>query len=392
MRAGPSQEEIRRYNLGSLLRHVHVLGPTSRAQLTTLMGLNRSTIGALTADLVAADLVREELPRDRQGAGRPSLVVRPVSERVHVYAFHVGVDRVVASRVGLGCVVLDRREMIHPRGAFSPDDVLRTVAGFVEQMRRSVPADAVCVGAGASVSGLVRHVDGMVSFGPNLGWRDEPFGDRLSGLVGERVMVGNDADLSALAEHLRGVATGSADVVYLHGDVGIGGGIIVAGRLLGGHEGYGGEVGHMVVNPAGGPCGCGSHGCWETEIGERALLVAAGRSPDDGRQGVTALIDSASRGDADAQEALRRVGDWLGFGVANLVNIFNPQTVVFGGHLRDVYLASAAQVRGRLNRMGLHASREPVKLRTPSLGEDLPLIGAAELAFTRLLEDPLGTP
>src|SRR5256885_16487105 len=102
MRAGPSQEEIRRHNLGALLRLVHVHGAMSRAELTTMLGLNRSTIGALTADLAAAGLVREELPRETGRAGRPSLVVRPESHRVYVYAFAIGVGPLPAARVRPG--------------------------------------------------------------------------------------------------------------------------------------------------------------------------------------------------------------------------------------------------------------------------------------------------
>src|SRR5215470_16231029 len=99
MRAGPSQEEIRRQNLGALLRQLHVRGALSRAELTTALGLNRSTIGALTADLALAGLVREELPRETGRAGRPSLVVVPESARIFVYAIAIGVDRMTAARV-----------------------------------------------------------------------------------------------------------------------------------------------------------------------------------------------------------------------------------------------------------------------------------------------------
>lgn len=101
------------------------------------------------------------------------------------------------------------------------------------------------------------------------------------------------------------------------------------------------------------------------------------------------MVDEASRGDALAQAAVRQVGEWLGFGVANLVNIFNPETVLFGGTLREIYLAAAAQVRSRVNRNALPACREHLRLRTPELGDDAPLIGAAELAFGRILADPL---
>jgi predicted NBD/HSP70 family sugar kinase len=144
----------------------------------------------------------------------------------------------------------------------------------------------------------------------------------------------------------------------------------------------------MVVNPAGRSCGCGSKGCWETEVGEHTLLRLA-ESTDIGQEAVLAVVDRASRGDHVAQAAVRQVGDWLGFGVANLVNIFNPELVIFGGTLRDVYLASAAQVRSKLNSNALSATREHVRLRTPALGNDGALIGAAELAFQQLLNDPL---
>jgi predicted NBD/HSP70 family sugar kinase len=390
MRAGPSQEEIRRQNLGALLRLVHVHGAMSRAELTIMLGLNRSTIGALTADLAAAGLVREELPKETGRAGRPSLVVTAESERVFVYALWIGVDRLVAARVGLGGHVLDRREQVRGRGEFSPAELITPLAEFVGQMQRATPAGAVCVGTGVAVAGIVRREDGLLRLGPLIGWVDEPLGAALHRVLpmDAPIYVANDADMGALAEHTRGSAIDSDNVIYLHGDVGIGGGIIAGGRPVAGHGGYGGEVGHMVVNPNGKPCVCGARGCWLTEVGEHALLAAADRDGT-GREGIYTVVDAAQRGDAVAQAAVRQVGDWLGFGVANLVNIFNPETVIFGGTLRDLYIAAAAQVRSRLNRNGLPACREHVRLRTPELGDDAALLGAAELAFQRLLADPL---
>ncbi|MEV8517036.1 ROK family protein [Dactylosporangium sp. NPDC051484] len=392
MRVGPSQEEIRRSNLGALLRSVHLHGAMSRADLTASLGLNRSTIGALTADLAATGLVSEGVPREQRGrAGRPSLVVRPESEKVYVYAVAVEVDRIVAARIGLGGVLLDRFETARPRGEHDAATVVAPIADFVRKMRVTVPAGARLIGSGAAVSAMVRREDGFVRLGPQLGWADQPLGEALRDLIGDGrpVAVRNDADLAALAEHTRGAAAGCDNLVYLYGDAGVGGGIIAAGRPVTGHGGYGGEVGHMVVNPNGKPCSCGSRGCWETEIGEHALLSAAGRDPTAGRDGILAVVDAASRGDNTAQAAMRQVGDWLGFGVANLVNIFNPEMVIFGGTLREVYLASAAQVRSRLNRNGLPACREHVRLRTPQLGRDAALLGAAELAFEPLFADPL---
>lgn len=390
MRAGPSQDEIRRQNLGALLRYVHLHGPTTRAELTAVLGLNRSTIGALTADLAAAGLVTEAAPRGAGRAGRPSLVVRPESSRVYAYALAVEVDRLRAARVGLGGQILDQREAARPRG-MPARETTPLLSAFVKEMGASLPPGSVYVGGGVAVCGMVRRADGMVRLSPNTGLVDEPLGAVLRTEIGgdRPVVVGNAADLSALAEHTRGVAVGCDNVIYLYGDVGVGAGIIAGGRPVTGHGGYGGEVGHMVINPRGRACGCGSRGCWETEIGEYALLRAAGRVNAFGPEALLAVVDATRKGDASAQAAVRQVGDWLGFGVANLVNIFNPEMVIFGGTLRHLYLAAAAQIRSRLNSVALAACREHVRLRTPALGGDAALIGAAELAFGRLLADPL---
>ncbi|MGW4151928.1 ROK family transcriptional regulator [Micromonospora chersina] len=387
------QEEIRRRNLGTLLRHVHLDGSVSRAALAERMGLNRSTIMALTLELTAAGLVREEAPTDTGRSGRPSLVVRPQTTGVYVLAFDVAVDWLTAARVGLGGVILDRRWAARPRAGADLDRVVEVLAGFGRQLHEAAPPEAVCVGVGASYCGMIRPGDGMVRFGPDLGWVDQAFGPELGRRLGltRPVPVGNEAHLGAVAEQRRGAGLGFQNMVYLHGDVGVGGGIIVGGKLLDGDGGYACELGHMVVNPhQGRPCGCGSHGCLEAEVGERALLDAAGQPADlFGRDALRDVVSDAGRGDPAAREALRRIGDWLGVGVANLINLFNPGIVIFGGMLRDVYPGAADPVRARIAANVLPVARERVRLRTSALGDDATLVGAAELGFSELLADPL---
>ncbi|MET7807102.1 ROK family transcriptional regulator [Micromonospora chersina] len=387
------QEEIRRRNLGTLLRHVHLDGSVSRAALAERMGLNRSTIMALTLELTAAGLVREEAPTDTGRTGRPSLVVRPQTTGVYVLALDVAVDWLTAARVGLGGVILDRRWAARPRAGADLDRVVEVLAGFGRQLHEAAPPEAVCVGVGASYCGMIRPGDGMVRFGPDLGWVDQAFGPELGRRLGlaKPVPVGNEAHLGAVAEQRRGAGLGFQNMIYLHGDVGVGGGIIVGGKLLDGDGGYACELGHMVVNPHHGrPCGCGSHGCLEAEVGERALLDAAGRPADlFGRDALRDVVSDAGRGDPAAREALHRIGDWLGVGVANLINLFNPGIVIFGGMLRDVYPGAADQVRTRIAANVLPVARERVRLRTSALGDDATLVGAAELGFSELLADPL---
>ncbi|WP_404870363.1 ROK family protein [Kitasatospora griseola] len=396
MKAGPSQEEVRQHNLGALLRHVHFEGPTSRAVLAAELGLNRSTILGLVGDLAAAGLVREELPQENGRAGRPSLVVRPESGRAHVLAVDLGVERLAAALIGLGGVFLDRRERQWPSGqSREPSQVASLIAEFAHQMLARAPDGGVCVGVAVAVRGLVRHPDGRVALAPNSGWQDVD----LAGALTERlpsdlpVLVANEANLGALAEHRRGIGRGSQNLVYLHGEIGIGAGVISGGELLRGERGYAGEIGHMTVNPfQGRPCGCGARGCLEAEAGERALLEAAGRDGlAAGAEAVRSVVAAADLGDVTARAALHRVGDWLGIGIANLAHLFDPDLVVLGGTLRDVFLGSAAQVRSRINTNALAAVRERLRLRVSELGGDTVLIGAAELAFAELLARPLET-
>ena len=145
--------------------------------------------------------------------------------------------------------MLDRREATRGRGDFSPTDVVKPLAEFVLQMERAAPAGAYCVASGVAVAGMVRREDGMVRLGPTIGWVDEPLGDALAEVLemDAPICVGNGADLGALAEHTRGCAIDSDNLIYLHGDVGVGGGIIAGGRPVTGHGGYGGEVGHMIL-------------------------------------------------------------------------------------------------------------------------------------------------
>jgi predicted NBD/HSP70 family sugar kinase len=382
-----TQEEVRRHNLGLLLRVLHVGGASSRSDLTLASGLNRSTVKALTTELVEAGLVRESAPVGRGGAGRPSILVQPRSEQVWALAVDIGVEHLAAARIGLGGVVLDRREVRLPRGEDAVPEVLRRVRALVEPL---LAASTDPVGIGVAVPGMVGGPDALVRFAPNLGWVDVPLGRLLAAELRSDlpVAVGNEGDLGVMAEHLRGVAADVSDVIYLTGEVGIGGGIIIGGRPLTGAGGYAGEVGHMSLNPATGRlCTCGRRGCWETEVGADAVLLAAGGAA--GADPAEVLAAAGHTGGRAGRAAVRRVGRWLGVGVANLVNLFNPEVVVFGGLTRTLFPVVEPYVRAELAG-ALTAPRDQVRLALPGLGGDSSLVGAAELAFAPLLGNPLG--
>ncbi|MEV6965931.1 ROK family transcriptional regulator [Hamadaea sp. NPDC051192] len=392
--AEAASDEGPRRNLGALLRRLHLAGPMSRAELAEEMNLNRSTIMALTTRLSAAGLVHERQPGGLGRSGRPSLVVTPAADRAYVLAFDVAVDRLTAARVSLGGQVQDRRIAARSRSGPDLDAVVGVLAEFGRDLHRSARPGAVCVGVGGSYCGMIRPGDGTVRYGPYLGWVDQAFGTELRDQLGLGlpVRVGNEAHLGAWAEYLRGAGVGVRNLIYLHGDVGVGGGIIVGGEALDGESGYGSELGHMVVNPHDGrPCSCGARGCLEAEVGERALLDEAGLPADViGHEAVRDVVEQALRGDPASRRAVDHVGDWLGIGVANLINLFNPGMLVFGGIMRDVYLGARERVDQRIAAHVLPVSRHRVRLEVAALGDDTTLAGAAELGFADLLANPLG--
>jgi predicted NBD/HSP70 family sugar kinase len=387
---GQRSETVRRANLSAIATELHLHGPLSRSELVARTGLTRSAIRGLIGEFVAAGLASEERSATAGIPGRPSPLVQPNPGRAVVLALDIAVDSLGAALVGFGGDVLERRRVDRPRGHLAVDQIVGDLTELAIPVLRRVSHPDALVAVSVGVVGVVRRGDGQVRVAPNLSWHNVPLAALLTGAlgVGVDVSVANEADLGALAEHRRGAAVGVDDVVYISGEVGVGGGIITGGRPLDGSEGYAGEVGHMPVNVEGGPCRCGSIGCWETEIGEHALLTRAGRSPSGGRAGVDAILASAGQGSSRELDALAEVGRWLGIGLAGLVNVFNPQMVVLGGLFGRMHPFVEQTVHAVLERRALEAAREHVEVVPAVLGGDAPLLGAAEHGFESLLRDP----
>jgi predicted NBD/HSP70 family sugar kinase len=236
----------------------------------------------------------------------------------------------------------------------------------------------------------------MVYFAPNLGWRDVPLGRLVADRLGSSlpVLIANEADLGALAEHTWGAGVGVHHLVYVSSEVGVGGGLVIDGRPLVGAAGCAGEVGHFQVNPRGERCRCGAIGCWETEIGGPAILRRIGVAEKNYRpEAVTRLLRQAAWGDRVALSAVEDVGRWLGIGLAGLVNVFNPQRVVLGGLLATMWPVVEQIVQEELRARVMAPALEVEELIRPTqLGADGPLLGAAELALTRVLDEPTLVP
>lgn len=391
---GATQETVRRHNLATVLGHLHRHGPTSRAQLTRILGLNRATIGTLVEELESRRLALEEAEPERGAQGRPSKVVSVRSDTFTVIAVEIGVDAITLALVGLGGLVIDRdRYLLANDRDRSFDRVVESIAERTAALLERSQGDLTVLAMGVAVPGSVRSRDGLVQFAPNLGWRHAPLGARLrEEIAGDTVVrVGNDANLGAMAEHSRGIASGVNDLVYLHAEVGVGGGIITGGRMLEGFSGYGGEVGHMQVNPDGGACHCGARGCWETEVGEDALVRRAGLRPG-GRSPRELVLRRARDGDASCLAAVEATAGWISVGLIGLANNLNPEMLILGGMFEDILELARPTIAEQLQRGIYDAANRRVELVSPRFGRDAALIGAAELGLQLILNDPAAVP
>jgi predicted NBD/HSP70 family sugar kinase len=384
-------DTIRGHNLAVLLGHIHRDGALTRAELTQRLGLSRSTVGELVADLSQLGLVEEVVPSGGARVGRPSHVVGPHRHGPIALAVDIDIDHVSIASVGLGGAVVGRERVDYPAGNTPAEQVIDLIVEVVPRLHAATVPDAPLVGIGVSVPGTVWSDTGHIGVAPNLGWRDVAFGVQLAERVpaGLTVAVGNDADLAVLAEHQRGAARGMNDVVFLLGRVGLGAGIIANGRPVRGQDGYAGEIGHNVVDAKGPLCHCGKRGCLETYVGEGALLQLAGRSEPPSYETSAAVFADARRGDVKALRAVRRVAGALGRALAGLANTLDPECFVLGGYLADLLELAAPEVEQAIVDHMLRAPRRPLKIRRPAFGADSALLGAAELAFTDLLADPM---
>ncbi len=379
-------EAVRRANLARLVRILHLAGPQSRAQLTATTGLNRSTIADLVAELASIGVAEELPPAPSTRAGRPSPVVA-THPSIMAIAANPEVDALALAAVRLAGTVAARRR-IEVDHLLTPAETVRLVAETIEQWRADELADARLVGLGFAVPGLVRGADGMVRNAPHLGWHDVPLHELAAEATGLPIVVGNDASLGAVAEHLFGAGRGIDNLVYLNGGAsGIGGGLIVHGMPVAGASGYAGEFGQNRPGIPSTADRLAGDGVLEDEVSRARLLAVAALVTADEPTLAAALAASDL---PDAREEIARQRRILTTALANVVNVLNPQVIVLGGFLATIAEGGTGELLEDVRALSMPAAAEDVAIRSAALGEDRLLVGAAEAAFARLLDDPVG--
>jgi predicted NBD/HSP70 family sugar kinase len=264
------------------------------------------------------------------------------------------------------------------------------LADIISEAIATVPPTPLgLLGIGVGVHGFVEHPRGHLILAPNLGWRDVPVADLFRQRFSAPIYVDNEANAGALAETWVGVAREVRHLVYLSVGIGLGAGLIIDGDLYRGSTGTAGEFGHTTVDPAGPLCNCGNRGCLEVFVSERALVSEL--QPlrfDSATLAADEVFRAANDGDPAAIAALRRIGEYLGIGVANAINTFNPQLVVVGGPMARGAGHVLDPIQRVVEQRALTQLRRSAPVVLSQLGEMACAIGCGVMVLRELFRTP----
>jgi predicted NBD/HSP70 family sugar kinase len=384
--------DVRRRNLALVLDCIGPDTRATRAEIATATGLTKASVSSLVSELLETGLV-EELGVTRAGErGRPGVGLA-LSSRPVALGAELNVDYLAVGVVDLHGNLHFHEVADAPNRGRIPREVLGELSVLAARCA-SAAADAgmTLLGGGLAVPGVVDPGRGVVLAAPNLEWRDADLSPALGELVPAApfgVALSNEADSAALAELWYGHGSAFGAYLYVSGEVGVGGGLVIGSELFAGPGGHAGEVGHVVVEPGGRRCSCGGRGCLETVAGQEAILAAAGITDGGSTTAarMAALQAALEAGDAQAITAVERAGHYLGIAVVSAARVVDLSAVVLGGHfaalsawIRPALLSSLDGFAPGVIAEGAVAFSE--------LGTTAALRGAAGAALRRALAAP----
>jgi len=386
--------DIRRANRSSILRRIYLGQSISRQELSQLSGLSSASITNVVAELLEEGIVIESGIEASQG-GRPRSILS-INAR---YGYFIGVE------VGDTLICVELFDLtLHKLSAVAYPAVLsenqpEQVVEYIHRGVKAVLAEAGVtlkdvLGIGVSVGGIVEQVEHVFAYLPSWGWRSVPLATLLEEGFQIPIYLENAAKVMAQAEGLLGAGQGYEHVAVLLLATGIGAGIIADGILYRGAGNSAAEWGHMTIELDGRPCRCGSRGCLEAYAGAPGIIASlremAPQSPllhGNGQEDtLAAIVDAARNGDLTATQVLKDTAHYLGVGIANLINLFNPQLILLGGWAGlQIGQYILPELRQFVERYALKQPLSLTRIDLCQLGQDAVAMGAATLVLEQFL-------
>ncbi|OBZ13507.1 ROK family protein [Bacillus sp. FJAT-26390] len=368
---------IKKINTAIVLESVLKHAPLSRAQISELTGLNKATVSSLVQDLIDNHLVLENGPGQSSGGRKPVMLLFNGTAGYAV-GIDLGVNYIRGMLVDLeGNVITEHQSKLKQQDS---EHVIRQLEACIELLIKEAPDSPYgVVGIGVGVPGIVDD-NGTILFAPNLKWRQVELQSQLEERFKLPVTIDNEANAGAQGEQKYGAGRGIPNQIYVSVGIGIGTGIILNKELYKGASGFSGELGHLSIEYDGKPCSCGNRGCWELYASENALLE---RAASLGFDNLEELLLAASAGDERVTELIRSIGDYLGAGIANIVNVFNPNVVIIGNRMSRAAEWLGPAVQAAVDHRTLPYHRERMHILFAELQDQSAVRGAAYYAISR---------
>ncbi|CAM4415590.1 putative NBD/HSP70 family sugar kinase [Paenibacillus endophyticus] len=388
---------IKKINTAIVLEAVLKHAPLSRAQISELTGLNKATVSSLVQDLIDSHLVLENGPGQSSGGRKPVMLLFNGTAGYAV-GIDLGVNYIRGMLVDMeGNVIaelqrglkqnseqqrgldLQNAELQRGLNLQNAEQAIDQLTSCIELLIKEAPNSPYgIVGIGVGVPGIVDD-NGTILFAPNLKWRQVELQKQLEERFGLPVTIDNEANAGAQGEQKYGAGRGIPNQIYVSVGIGIGTGIILNKELYKGTSGFSGELGHLSIEYDGKPCSCGNRGCWELYASENALLERASLL---GYESLEELLEAAAEDDERVVALIRSIGDYLGAGIANIVNVFNPDVVIIGNRMSRAAQWLEPAVQAAVDQRTLPYHRERMRILFAELKDQSAVRGAAYYAIS----------
>lgn len=336
---------VKRENKSIVLDTIKEKAPISRAKIATETGLNKGTVSSLVSDLIDDHLIYESGPGESSGGRRPVMLLFNQSAGYSI-GIDIGVNYLLGVLTNLEGEI--HQEKIIEFSNLALEDIQERLFETIDFLISSAPKSPYgIVGIGVGVPGTVDK-NGVVLLAPNLNWENIDLKTILSDKFRLPIIIENEANAGAYGEKKFGVGKDNKNIIYVSAGIGIGVGLILNGSLYKGNNGFSGEFGHMTIEINGEKCRCGNEGCWELYASEQALL---NKSEHIGIKKVS-LKELSALAEEDHEDAIMlfdQIGDYLGVGINNIINIFNPQQVIIGNRMATSQKWIESSLKKRLN-------------------------------------------
>jgi predicted NBD/HSP70 family sugar kinase len=379
MKITGDQALVKKINISIVLDTIRRHGPLSRIKVSELTGLNKATISNLVLELLDNHLVEEIGPGKSSGGRKPTMLI------FHRTAGHaIGIELSVTHLTG---ILTDLEDQIIAE--YSIQLTQRDFPFVLEEMNKAIHTLMLqapssphgIVGIGVGVPGMVNG-EGTILFAPNLGWERIPLKTILEESFAIPVTIDNEANAGAEGELHYGAGIDIRHLIYISAGMGIGSGIIIDGELYKGARGYAGETGHMTIEANGRKCSCGNRGCWELYASE---ITYADQSRHLPAHSTSDLIPYALQQNQEILNLYSEIGRYLGIGITNIVNSFNPELIIIGGPLAEAKEWLETSLQQVVAERTLPYHRSQLQIQFSALGSRSAMLGASYAAVSLFL-------